>query len=671
MRVGRFDIVLAEGLDRLSRDQERTAGLFKQLAFVGVRLVTVAEGEIGELHVGLKGTMNALYLKDLALKTHRGLRGRVEQGRSGGGRCYGYAVVPGAPDRDGVPEHGLRRVDEAEAAVVRRIFADYAAGRSAKAIAQALNREGISGPQGGAWGPSTIAGNAARGTGILDNELYLGRLVWNRLRYVKDPSTGKRVSRLNDPSQRVVIEVSELRILSDELWQAVKARQVLTTTKLANGGVAPFRDRRRPRYLFSGLLRCGVCGGGCSKISANLFGCSTARDKGTCGNLLTIRRDRLEATVLDALRHRLMDPQLYAVFVAEFTAEWNRLQASANSDLQAKRSELAEVRRRIKGLIRAIEAGLYEPSMKARMQGLERRREALDAELASATEPKPRLHPGLAEIYRQKVAALQEALAAEGGHEVREALRALIEAIVLVPDHGTLAVEVRGDLAGILALATNANARREGRASAALLEQIELVAGHELTFAEQRRLAAYSSTGGTLGIAETTPHVHCMPLSRIVHLVAHASIHAPAWGGDVLISCALTARALFRSTPPRGGRHEDQRVFDFYLRFRSTPPRGGRPADYQRLAEVEEFRSTPRVGGDRGRAAHARRLAGFDPRPRVGGDVGRLCRRRRRQVSIHAPAWGATFSPPGPMGCDDVSIHAPAWGATVDRPRGV
>ena len=87
-------MLVAEGLDRLSRDQEHTASLFKQLAFAGVRLVTVAEGEIGELHVGLKGTMNALFLRDLALKTHRGLRGRVEQGRSGGGRCYGYAVVP-------------------------------------------------------------------------------------------------------------------------------------------------------------------------------------------------------------------------------------------------------------------------------------------------------------------------------------------------------------------------------------------------------------------------------------------------------------------------------------------------------------------------------------------------------------------------------------------------
>ena len=52
-----------------------------------------------------------------------------------------------------------------------------------------------------AWGPSTIAGNAARGTGIVNNELFLGRLVWNRQRYVKDPATGHRVSRLNDSQQ--------------------------------------------------------------------------------------------------------------------------------------------------------------------------------------------------------------------------------------------------------------------------------------------------------------------------------------------------------------------------------------------------------------------------------------------------------------------------------------
>lgn len=71
-RIGRFDILVAEALDRLSRDQENIAGLFKQLSFAAIKLVTLSEGEISELHVGLKGTMNALFLKDLADKTRRG-----------------------------------------------------------------------------------------------------------------------------------------------------------------------------------------------------------------------------------------------------------------------------------------------------------------------------------------------------------------------------------------------------------------------------------------------------------------------------------------------------------------------------------------------------------------------------------------------------------------------
>ena len=81
---GKIDVVVAEALDRLSRDQEDVAGIFKRLTFQNVRLVTLSEGEISELHVGLKGTMNSLFLKDLAAKTRRGLRGRVEQGKSGG-----------------------------------------------------------------------------------------------------------------------------------------------------------------------------------------------------------------------------------------------------------------------------------------------------------------------------------------------------------------------------------------------------------------------------------------------------------------------------------------------------------------------------------------------------------------------------------------------------------
>src|SRR6201991_1727505 len=89
----RFDVVLAESLDRFSRDQEDTAGLFKRLTFAGVNIVTLAEGDITHLHIGFKGTMNALFLKDLADKTRRGLRGRVEDGKTSGGICVGCDVV--------------------------------------------------------------------------------------------------------------------------------------------------------------------------------------------------------------------------------------------------------------------------------------------------------------------------------------------------------------------------------------------------------------------------------------------------------------------------------------------------------------------------------------------------------------------------------------------------
>jgi len=146
-RRGGYDVVVAEALDRLSRDQEDVAGLLKRLRFAGVRLFTVAEGEISELHVGLKGTMNALFLKDLAQKVRRGLEGRVREGRSGGGVCFGYDIVR-EYDRAGAPIPGGRSINDVEAAIVRRVFGEFAGGSSPRAIAQRLNRERISGPRG-------------------------------------------------------------------------------------------------------------------------------------------------------------------------------------------------------------------------------------------------------------------------------------------------------------------------------------------------------------------------------------------------------------------------------------------------------------------------------------------------------------------------------------------
>lgn len=117
-RCGKFDLVVAEALDRISRDQADVATLFKHLRFAGLAIVTLAEGEISELHVGLKGTMNALFLKDLAAKPHRGLRGRVETDKAGGGLCYGYDVVKRL-DASGEPVRGERTINPAQAEVRR------------------------------------------------------------------------------------------------------------------------------------------------------------------------------------------------------------------------------------------------------------------------------------------------------------------------------------------------------------------------------------------------------------------------------------------------------------------------------------------------------------------------------------------------------------------------
>lgn len=114
----RFDMVMAEALDRISRDQEDIAGIYKRMRYADVKMFTLSEGEISELHVGLKGTMNALFLKDLADKTRRGLRGRVEDGKSGGGLCYGYDVVKKFDER-GEAARGDRTINEAEAGIVR------------------------------------------------------------------------------------------------------------------------------------------------------------------------------------------------------------------------------------------------------------------------------------------------------------------------------------------------------------------------------------------------------------------------------------------------------------------------------------------------------------------------------------------------------------------------
>ena len=471
-----FDIIVAEALERLSRDTEDLAALYKRCQFAGIRIYTLAEGWINELHVGLKGTMSALFLKDLADKTRRGLRGRVAAGASAGGLSYGYNVVP-VPEGE---DRGLRAVNRTEAAVVVRVHAAYAAGTSPKSIAAALNSEGVPSPRGKGWSQSTINGNRKRGTGILNNELYVGFLVWNRLRYVKDPETDKRCSRHNPEEDWVVVEVPHLRIVATELWDKVKVRQAAldAAAKPAADG-STFQSMQRPKGLLSKLLRCGACGGGCSKISATHVGCSNARNKGeaVCKNRRTVKLADLEAFVLEALRTRLMAPEIYAAFVRGFTVEWNREQRDRTLAQEGQHDELRRVTRKIGNFVDTVGEGHVSAAVLTALKEAEARKATLETELAAAEAPAPRLMPKLADIYREKVAALQDALEGEDAMAAREQIRALIDEVRLIPcptgPSAPLTIEVRGQLATMLALGSG-----ESVSVAEQLEkQFKLVAG--------------------------------------------------------------------------------------------------------------------------------------------------------------------------------------------------
>ena len=465
-RDGRVDIIVAEALDRLSRDQEHIAGLHKHMQFLDVKIVTKSEGEINEMHIGLGGTMSALFLKQLAQKTHRGLEGRVRDGKSAGGLSYGYRARRELRP-DGTLTTGERMIDPDEAAIVTRIFTEYASGLSARAIAAALNEEGIASPDSGrgagTWGPSTISGNWKRGTGILNNELYVGRLIWNRQRFVKDPVTQKRQARPNPPEEWIIEEVPDLRLIPDDLWQQAKDRQGAIRADMNPAGVQSARIRpecaRRPDYLFSGLMKCACCGASYTLINKTRYGCAAARNKGDaiCKNRATILRAEVEARVVDGLREKLLHPDLIAMFVEEYRKAFNAAAGDRSSAQDNAKRALKQIEKKITGMLAAIEDGMYHPSMKAKMAALESRKAELATFLEDTPEPPAlRLHPRLSHLYREKIANLSKVLQEPGmKREATQILRSLITEIRMLPEAsapGGHEIELVGELAGILAL---------------------------------------------------------------------------------------------------------------------------------------------------------------------------------------------------------------------------
>lgn len=453
-RSGQFDVVIAEALDRISRDQEDVAAIYKRLSHADVKLITLTEGEINELHVGLKGTMNALFLKDLAEKTRRGQRGRVEAGRIPGGNSYGYRMIRRIAE-DGNLIRGEREIHPEEAIIVRRIFSEYVEEQPPRAIAANLNRDCIPSPRGGLWNASTINGSRQRKNGILNNELYLGRITYNRQCFVKDPDTGKRLSRVNPEHLWVTKEVRALQIIDDQTWEAAQRLRSRYSSQAGN-------KRQTKKRLLSGLVRCAGCGGAMTIINRERYSCSARRERGTCTCPVSISAAELEDRILIALKDILFGrDDLIAEFAASFREEVQRLRHSRKDNSPTLQKELEKVTRSIDRALSFILEGDGDPgSIRAKLKELEARKRDLERQLTQA-DPTPTLeiHPNLGELYRRKVEELGAVLSDEASRpQAMEIIRSLVQRIEVAPGgtRGKASVTLYGALASILDFAMGA-----------------------------------------------------------------------------------------------------------------------------------------------------------------------------------------------------------------------
>lgn len=451
----RFEAVIVEALDRLSRDMEDLAGIYKRLSFAEVQLRAVHEGAVDELLVGLRGLFGQYFRKDLKDKIRRGMSGRVRDGQVQAGLAYGYAAVPG--------QSGARTIVEAEAAIVRRIFAEFADGATPRDIAQRLNAERIPAPRGGRWNQTTINGSGKRGVGILRNELYAGRFVWGRTRKIQSPDTGRDLIRPGAVDARVAADLPELAIVPRELFERAAGR------KRALACVHPSHQRKN-KHLLSGLLRCGGCGYGLTVRTTHRDGrkrvdCARQQESRDCPAPHSFMLPTIERAVLSGLQAELRRPDMLAEFVRAYREEHRRLASSAGTRRRDLEREAEATQRKLDRVIACIVEGHGDAAVLGpQSTALHRQIADIRAQIAAIEETPAvvALHaPGMAR-YLGYVEDLAAHLGASPQSGAAQAIRGLVETVTVWPGDalGTVRVRVRGRLA---ALVECAGIERAGR----------------------------------------------------------------------------------------------------------------------------------------------------------------------------------------------------------------
>lgn len=434
-RAGAYTMIVAEDASRLWRNMAEQSPRLAELRDLGVQVVTcnfdTRHEEAADWLGAILGTAGAVYRKEIGRRVRRTAEGKARAGEPTGGRAYGYTSK-----REVIPE---------QAAIVREIFARFAGGDSMMAIAHDLNRRGIPSP-GAAWGRKARRRDGAwlisALHAMLKNEVYTGKLVWNKRTWVRSSTdSSKRKAVLNSPDRWIVHERPDLRLVDEVTWN--RAQRRLTERrdlyKTGSGGKA--------QYLLSGLLRCGVCGAA-YVISAHRpvrYACSTYRYGGpaACPNDKNVRRDIAEEAILPPVIDRLLSDE-----VVEHCVKAMRKWAS-----EASRAEPAEVEAIDRELDKLQElSGVLSPmAIAAARRELQEQRRKLVREFT------PIVANGLfgAETaYRETVAEMRGVLAGDDCAAARDALRELIGEIPLRPEGDHLVAELS---ARPVALAVNWN----------------------------------------------------------------------------------------------------------------------------------------------------------------------------------------------------------------------
>ena len=447
-------------------------------AFWGIRLIGVSDGYDSaakghKLQASVRGIMNELYLDDLREKTHRGLMGQALKGYSCGGRAYGYRRVPiedpGKQDEYGRPVITAVRwePDAEQANWVRWIFERYAAGNSPRDIAAELNRLGVPSPRGRTWCASAIHGDPSDGTGILCNSRYAGRFVGNRFRWERHPETKRRIRRLRARQEWIEVEMPELRLVPQSVWEQVQGRMTGRANAVLRAACRQAAGRPG-RYLLSGLLRCARCGANYVVADRYRYACASFLNRGeaVCRNRRRVARRVLENTLLRGIREDLFTAEGFAFFRQEVRRALTERRKETRTQEDRAQIDFRRVDAEIHNVLRAIRAGIWTAATKGELELLE----AEKARLLPRQPPRmalPDVEVFMPRLEEQFQAAVENLAKMQEGRiaEARRSLQLLLggQPIILHPTaDGGLEAELTGDYAGIVPLIAEGRLNNSG-----------------------------------------------------------------------------------------------------------------------------------------------------------------------------------------------------------------